>query len=172
VPFLDFFAGFAVSGRVEGVGLSSSPEDWSEHLGTAYVDDKSKSKKRLRRDYGLVELGFYRGAGGWQCFLISIQAHRLWWDSNNVPARLLSKYGSFPRAVSFEELRRSLRSLGHEPSLIEDQEPSDQTRYYIPETKVLVGVHSPKQQEADDMPRGTIWAMHLSDDSDNWARPR
>jgi hypothetical protein len=169
---LNFFVDFAVSGRVEGLGLDSVPEDWARHLGKDYIDDISKSKKRLRRDYGLVELGFCRPAGVWRCFLVSIQAHRLWWDSDNVPAKLRSKYGSFPRAIVFEDLRRGLSALGHEPSLIEDAEPSDQTRYYMPETKILVGVNSPKRQKTHDMHSGAIWAMHLSEDADVWARPR
>lgn len=168
---VDFLTDFAVSGHVEGVGLPSAPEDWSEHLGTDYIDDISKSKKRLRRDYGLVELGFGRAEGAWRCFLISIQAHRLWWDNDNVPAKLRSKYGAFPRVVPFEDLRARLSALGHEPHFIEDQVPSDQMRYYISETKIIVGVHSAKKQEADDIPSGAIWAMHLSDDSDTWARP-
>jgi hypothetical protein len=172
VPALNFFVDFAVSGRVEGVGLDSAPEDWSEHLGKDYIDDISKSKKRLRRDYGLVELGFYRPGGAWRCFLVSIQAHRLWWDNHNAPAKLRSKYGPFPRVILFEDLRRELSALGHEPSLIEDEDPSDQTRYYMPEAKILIGVNTPKPQEEDDIPSGAIWAMHLSEDADIWARPR
>jgi hypothetical protein len=173
VNALDFFVDFAVTGRVEGVSINSTPEDWSDRLGADFIDDESKSKKRMRRDYGLVELGFYRVEGAWRCLGIGIQVHRLWWNSDNVPAKLRSRYGDFPRIVPFEDLRERLSALGHEPRLIEDEQPFEYTRYYIPDTKILIGVLSPERgEDFDDMPAGMLWAMHLSDDSEIWARPR
>ena len=170
---LDFFVGFAASGRVEGVGLNSAPEDWSDHLGADFIDDKSKSKKRLRRDYGLVELGFSREDGGWRCFVISIQVHRLWWHDELVPEKLRSKYGEFPKAVSFEELCRRLEALKLVPRLIPDEPPGEHDRYYINETKILIDVPSSRRLgDPEGIPSGSISSMHLSRGSEVWAQPR
>lgn len=167
---LDFFIDFAVTGRVEGVGLNSKPDDWSEHLGAGYVDDKRKNQ--MRRDYGLVELGFARVERAWRCAAISIQAHRLWRDANNVPPKLRRRYGVFPRTIQFEEMRKRLRALDHEPRLIDDQQSSDHERYYVPETKILIYVLSVKpSDDLDGMPPQRLWSMNLSVDSEIWAMP-
>jgi hypothetical protein len=106
---LNFFAGLAVNGQIQGVGLNSAPEQWAENLGTDFLDDKSKSNKRLRRDYGLAELGFFRVNGLWSCFLISLQVHRLWRYDDNVPQKLLERYGEFPKSAQFEDVCGVLR---------------------------------------------------------------
>jgi hypothetical protein len=167
---LKFFTDFALNGQIEGVGLNSTPAEWAEGLGTDFIDDKSKSGKRLRRDYGLVELGFVRAEGSWSCFLISIQAHRLWQYHSNVPRKLIEKYGEFPRSVQFDEVRRALHALGYEPELVADEHRSDTARYRIPGAKVLIAVVS-REAESDYLPTGSIWSMELSESSDIWARP-
>jgi hypothetical protein len=168
---LSFFVDFAVNGHIEDVGLNSTPEEWAESLGTDFVDDKSKSNKRLRRDYGLVELGFFRAGGLWSCFLISLQAHRLWRDDGNVPQKLIDRYGEFPRSVQFEQFRRALSMLGYEPQPIVDDQGSHTARYYMPFTKALIAVVSNEVQKFDCMPVGSVWAMHLSENSNIWSRP-
>lgn len=167
---LDFFVDFASTGHIEGIGLGSSLEEWDRSVGVDYVDDSKK--KQLSRDYGLVELTFWRSEEAWQCTNISIQTHRLWWDSSQGPAKLLKKYGDFPRSVLFEELREKLDPLDRAPNLIEDQKKSDYTRYYIPESKVLIIIlSSPVPKNLDDMPRGMIWSMNLSVNSEVWIKP-
>jgi hypothetical protein len=168
---LDFFTDFAVNGHVEGVGLNSTPEEWTENLGPDFIDDKSKSNKRMRRDYGLVELGFFRADGLWNCFLISLQAHRLW-RHGDVPQKLVDRYGEFPRSIQFDEVRRVLSALGYEPELIADEQGSDTVRYHIPATNILIAVASAEVEEFEYLPAGSVWAMHLSQGSDVWARPR
>jgi hypothetical protein len=168
----NFFVDFAVNGQVEGVSLNSTPEDWTLNLGPEFIDDKNKNNTRMRRDYGLVELGFLRAEGLWNCFLISLQVHRLWRNNNNVPPRLVARYGEFPKSVPFRELRTILSEVGYEPQLIADQGPSDTARYHIPSTGVLIGVVSKEAGEHDNAPAGSVWSMHLSQSSNTWARPR
>lgn len=167
---LDFFIDFAITGQVEGVGLNSKPDDWSENLGADYVDDRRKNQ--MRRDYGLVELGFARVERTWRCATISIQAHRLWWHADNVPPKLRRRFGAFPRSIPFEETRKRLRELDHEPHPIDDQQKSDHERYYVPGTKILIYVLSAKPaDDLDGMPPQTLWSMNLSVDSEVWAMP-
>jgi hypothetical protein len=168
---LNFFTEFAIRGQIQGVGLGSIPEEWAQNLGTGFIDAKSKSNKRSRRDYGLVELGFLRVGGFWSCFLISLQVHRLWRYDGNVPKELIGRYGKFPKSVQFQDLHRALRALGYEPLLIADEPDSDITRYRIPRTSMLIGVVAKAEDGSNSMPVGAIWAMHHSENSDVWARP-
>jgi len=169
---LSFFVDFALNGRIEGVGLNSPPEEWAKGLGTDFVDDKSKSGKRMRRDYGLVELGFLRSDGLWACFLISLQAHRLWRYPDGVPQKLLDRYGEFPRSIQFEDVRSALRVHGREPQLIADGNGADTARYHVPSANVLIAVVAGEAEQLNDLSAGSVWSMHLSEDSGAWARPR
>jgi hypothetical protein len=168
---LGFFVDFAVNGHIQGVSLNSTPEEWIESLGTDFVDDKSKKNKRMRRDYGLIELGFFRVDGSWSCFLISLQVHRLWQNDGNVPRKLVDQYGEFPKQVQFQELHIALRALGFDPQLIADEHSSDIARYHIPGANVLIGVVAKAAEEPNSIPAGAVWAMHLSANSEVWARP-
>lgn len=167
---LNFLADFAIPGQIEGVGLNSAPEEWAENLGTDFIDEKSKSNKRLRRDYGLVELGFFRSDRRWKCFLISLQAHRLSRCDDHVPQILVDRYGEFPRSIQFEDVRRILRARGYEPESTEGEDGSDTARYRIPATGVLIAVVS--REDLNNVPQGSVWSMHLSESSDIWTRPR
>lgn len=169
---LDFFVDFALNGRIQGVGLNSTPEMWTEDLGTDYIDDKSKNGKRLRRDYGIVELGFVRKNGLWSCFLISLQAYRLWRYADCVPQKYLDGYGEVPRSIQFEDVRNALRVHGCEPQLIADDNGADTARYYVPPVNVLIAVVAGEAEQLNDLSAGSIWSMHLSEDSGAWARPR
>ncbi|MGI8648278.1 MAG: hypothetical protein DLM55_04420 [Acidimicrobiales bacterium] len=100
---LDFLVDFAATGDIEGVGLGSSPYEWDQIIGADYVDDVQKNQ--MRRDYGLIELTFWHTDGAWLCTGISVQAHRLWWETADlVPAMLQKKYGEFPRSGQFNAL--------------------------------------------------------------------
>jgi hypothetical protein len=168
---LEFFTNFVTSGRVEGVGLNSTLGEWADSLGSDYIDDKSRSGKQLRRDYGLVELGFLRRNKLWSCFLISLQVHRLWQYDDNVPQALIDRYGEFPRSLQFQDLDRALLALGYEPKPIADEDGSDIARYSISVSNVLIAVIARAAEESNYPPVGSVWAMHLSGNSDNWARP-
>lgn len=169
---LSFLVDFALNGRIEGVGLNSPPEQWAESLGTDFIDDRSKSNKRMRRDYGLVELGFHRSEGSWACFLISLQVHRLWRYPDGVPQKLLGRYGEFPRSIQFEEVRSALQLHGSEPQLIADDNGADTARYYVPPVNVLIAVVAGEAEQLNDLSAGSIWSMHLSEETDVWTRPR
>lgn len=167
---LDFFVDFASTGSIYGLGLASTPEQWSINLGDDYTDDVDK--KQLRRDYGLVEVTFSRTAGSWRCINIAIQAHRLWWMPENAPGKLRNKYGDFPRFTRFEEVRHKLELLNLEVRLINDKQESDHVRYYVPATKTLIyALSSEIARDSDDMPPGALWSMYLTIDADIWAKP-
>jgi hypothetical protein len=168
---LEFYTDFVTSGLVQGVGLHSTLEVWTDNLGTSCIDDKSRSGKQLRRDYGLIELGFLRVNKSWSCFLISLQVHRLWRYDDNVPQKLVDRYGEFPRSLQFQDFDRAVRALGYEPELIADDHDSDIARYHVAVANVLIGVVAKATEEPDSLPVGSVWAMHLSENSGIWARP-
>jgi hypothetical protein len=171
MSLLEFLVDFASSGRVEGAGIYSSPGDWGDSLGGDYIDDRQK--KQFRRDYGLVELGFWRVEQDWRCGSVSLQVHRLWWHSDTTgPARLRRKYGPFPKDVRLEDLRESLGTAGNELQLIEDKAPGRHARYYVPDTKVLITALTSDDTDQGGMPGGAVWALSLSDNADAWIRPR
>jgi hypothetical protein len=168
----DFFVDFARTGLIYGLGLGTTPEQWSEGLGGGFISDVDKKHKQMRQDYGLVELTFSRKEESWRCFNISVQAHRLWWTPEGAPARVRLEYGAFPKFIRFADVCSKLNEFGFEPQLIDDKQISDHTRYYIPETKILIYVLSDDvAAEPDRMPPGTLWAMYLSIDAEVWAEP-
>jgi hypothetical protein len=168
---LDFFVDFATTGYIEGIGLHSSPYEWDRTVGSDFVDDVQK--KQLRRDYGLIELTFWRTDGAWFCTGIDIQAHRLWWKTPDLlPAKLQKKYGEFPRSVELDKLRENLALLDYATIPIEDRNVSEYTRYHVPKTKVLiVSLSSVKSNNTDEIPIGTVWSMSLSVNAEIWNKP-
>jgi hypothetical protein len=116
-------------------------------------------------------LGFFRADGLWSCFLVSLQVHRLWRYEDNVPQKLLDRYGEFPKSVQFEDVHRALRAHGYEPQLIADEQGSNITKYHVPPANILIGVVSKDAEESNSLPAGSVWSMHLSENSDIWARP-
>ncbi|WAL66853.1 hypothetical protein ORV05_03325 [Amycolatopsis cynarae] len=155
----EFLAGFAMTGRIEGVGLDSTPDEWERQLGSDFVDDHDR--KQFRRDYGLVELGFWREEGNWTCGLISVQVHRLWHDRETIgPAGLREKHGDFPKAVRFVELRDELGRSGNELVLVEDEVPNGYRRYYVPPGKAVMLVDAaPGPRDPEDPPYGSLWSL-------------
>ena len=171
---LDFLAAVAVSGQVEGAGIQSTPEEWERALGADFIDDRAK--KRFRRDYGLVELGFWRVDNTWRCGSLAIQVHRLWWHADSLgPARLGEKYGDFPKTVPFETLRDRLTAVGPRtaPRSIQDTDTGEYTRYYVPASKVVLMVVSLEVDRTEDgLPAGSVWSLNLTDNADAWIQPR
>ncbi len=74
MDYLDFFGEFLARGRVLGVGVESSSEEWDGALGEDYVENRRKGMRW--RDYGMVEATFGRSHKYWTCSAVSIQSHR------------------------------------------------------------------------------------------------
>ena len=160
---LDPLVGTAIHGAVGGVGIQATLEDWQRVLGTDFIDDPAK--KRFRRDYGLAELGFWRVDGKWRCGSLALQVHRLWYGADDIgPASLKARYGGFPAAVSFADLRSRLTGL----TRIADSDTSEYERCYVSRTKVTIMVMT---TSVDGRPPGSVWALHLTDEPDIALRP-
>jgi hypothetical protein len=170
MSLLDFLADFAATGRVGGAGIYSTPEQWQQVLGEDFIDDRAK--KRLRRDYGLVELGFARVDGGWRCGTVSMQVHRLSRDPKIGPVSVRAEYGDFPTSIAVDDLHAAVGRRGHPPTLIDDADRSEYTRYVVPASKVLILAVSWDRATEDGPPAGAIWSLALSDIVDAWIRPR
>lgn len=162
---LDLLTDVARHGTVEGVGINATPADWERTVGPDFVDDRAK--KRFRRDYGLVELGFWRLTGEWRCGSLALQVHRLWWGADKVgPLSLQAKYGDFPTWVPFTDLRSCLPELKY----IEDSDISEYERYYMPASKVTIMVATSAVNGGP--PAGSVRTLHLTDEPDIALRPR
>lgn len=152
----------ATHGAVEGGGIQATPEAWEHALGSDFIDDRTK--KRFRCDYGLVELGFWRVDRKWRCGSLALQVHRLWYGADAIgPASLKARYGVFPLAVSFADLRPRLTEL----TRIADSDINKYERFYVPRSKVTIMVMT---SSGDGHPPGSVWALHLTDEPD--LRPR
>ncbi|WP_052851255.1 hypothetical protein [Streptomyces avicenniae] len=99
---LAFYTHFATTGQVYGLGIGSTPEQWTGELSEGFLDDRQK--KRLRCDYGLIEVGFSREQQQWKCFGVSVQVHRLASGDGLIPQRLQEDHGPFRSHVPFDEL--------------------------------------------------------------------
>ncbi len=155
---LTFFRDIATTGAVEGLGLDAEPDQWSRSLGTAYVEDIRRG--RMRRDYGLVELSFFRTAQAWKCLEISVQVHRLAYPHEDVVPITLSRV-PFPDRVLFADLNRVIQDSGAEVEEIVDVAKSWYRRYYIPESSALVHVVSDDSLSAE-----TVWSISLAKDAE------
>lgn len=162
---LDLLADIATRGVVEGAGIRATPAEWERAIGSDFVDDRVK--KRFRRDYGLVELGFWRVGGEWRCGLFALQVHRLWSGAETIgPASLRTRYGEFPPSVAFADLRPRLPELRYIP----DSDTTRYERYYLPGSKVAIMVSVSNVDGGP--PAGSVWALHLTDEPDIPLRPR
>ncbi|MGW7054456.1 hypothetical protein [Streptomyces sp. NPDC054887] len=154
---LECYARVAAHSDVLGVGIGAQPAEWEDRLGTDYVDDADGGL--LRRDYGLVELSFQEQHGAWPCFGISVQVHRLRWDTESaVPALLRSVYGDFSSRMPFEDLVAAIATLGCsvEP---DDGTATDFHRYRVPESGVRILV---RVDAAGHGPAGQVWNLSVS----------
>ncbi|MFF8394890.1 hypothetical protein [Streptomyces sp. NPDC016172] len=140
---LDFYAHVAARGDVLGVGIGAQLAEWETELGADCLDTEDGSL--LRRDYGLVELSFQEDGGAWSCFGVSVQVHRLRWDTeSSVPAALRGAYGEFAPSTRFESLASAIAGLGcsveAEPD--EDGRAGAIHRYRVPESGVRIFVRA------------------------------
>ncbi|MGW0314100.1 hypothetical protein [Streptomyces flavidovirens] len=155
---LDCYAHVAARGDVLGVGIGAQPAEWEGRLGADYVDDADGGL--LRRDYGLVELSFQEEHGAWPCFGISVQVHRLRWDTESaVPAPLRSVYGDFAPRTPFEDLVAAITRLGCSVEPDDDGTAEDFHRYRVPESGVRILV---RVDAATHGPTGDVWKLSVS----------
>lgn len=107
---LDFYAQAATSGTVLGLGPGATPAQVEERLGGDFFDDRQRAV--FRRDYGLLEISFYRDSS-WVCGAISIQVHRLLRGRVDVvPPVLIEEFGEFSARIKFHHLERVIDRAG------------------------------------------------------------
>ncbi|MFH8282591.1 hypothetical protein [Streptomyces antibioticus] len=157
---LDFYAHVATRGDVLGLGIGTQPAQWETGLGTDYLDTEDGGL--LRRDYGLVELSFQEENGFWPCFGVSVQVHRLRWDTvAGVPAALRGAYGEFAASTRWVDLAdaiaRSGCSVEAEPG--EAGTTGDIHRYRVPESGVRIFVRG---DEGAQGAAGEVWSLSVS----------
>ncbi|GAA2768711.1 hypothetical protein GCM10010103_77540 [Streptomyces paradoxus] len=157
---LDFYAHVATRGDVLGVGIGAQPAEWEATLGADCLDTEDGSL--LRRDYGLVELSFQEEDGAWPCFGVSVQVHRLRWDTeSSVPAALRGAYGTFAPSTRFEHLAAAITGLGCsvEPDPDEDGTSGDMRRYRVLESGVRIFVRADGHAQGHS---GEVWSLSVS----------
>ncbi|GAA2184965.1 hypothetical protein [Micromonospora lupini] len=143
---LDFFAGFAVTGTVLGVGLGSRPDDWPSVLGSDF-DEGSWNERHLVRQFGFVNANFHDGSGEWICDSVVVHAWKLHKFDDLVPKSIGSRYGSFPPRVPFEEVADRLVSAGVEIYHVSRLHMASLEQYWIPDCKVMFWLISEYQLE-------------------------
>ncbi|MGV9626869.1 hypothetical protein [Streptomyces sp. NPDC003487] len=163
---LGFYAHVATHGDVLGVGIGSAPGAWDATVGRDCLDDPGK--KRLRRDYGLVELSFSEVDGLMSCFGLTVQVHRLI-HGPCVPSSLVDTYGEFRPRLRFEELRSVIRSSGCE--VVPDDLSGDVHRFRVAESGARIFViddpdpYGDGEHDVDDPElhqAGDVWALSVS----------
>ncbi|MFJ8053271.1 hypothetical protein [Streptomyces luteogriseus] len=157
---LDFYAHVATRGDVLGLGIGAQPAEWETKLGADFLDTEDGGL--LRRDYGLVELSFQEEGRAWPCFGVSVQVHRLRWDTeSSVPAALRDAYGAFAPATRFEDLAAAIAGLGCslEPEPDDDGTSGDMHRYRVPESGVRIFVRADGNVRGQT---GEVWSLSVS----------
>ncbi|OUD01226.1 hypothetical protein [Streptomyces swartbergensis] len=157
---LDFYAHVATHGDVLGVGIGAQPAEWKTKLGADCLVTEDGSW--LRRDYGLLELSFQEEGGAWPCFGVSVQVHRLRWDTeSSVPAALRGAYGEFAPSTRFEDLAAAIAGLGCsvEPEADGGGTTGDIHRYRVPESGVRIFVRADEEAQGQV---GEVWSLSVS----------
>jgi hypothetical protein len=154
--YMDLAVGMVIYSSVLGVRLGAAPDQAEQVLGSEYVDDIHSRRKFLRRDYGLLELTFT--GVSWVCTALCLQAHRLAGDQAvTVPAALLSKFGSPPRSIEFDEFWNRLAAS--EVVLAEVGREEEHVRYMTGEMKceVVTSKISTRDDDGEVLWSVTIW---------------
>jgi hypothetical protein len=162
VTDLDFYAAAVTEGTIYGLGVDSTPEQWTAELGDQCLDDVRK--RGMRRDYGLIEIGFHRPKGEreWKCFSISVPVHRLASGTgNSVPERLSRDYGPFRERLPFILLAAEIKSRSEE--LTEDKTtPTPGFAFYrLPAAKSAIYVVREHGDDDDPHREGDVWSLAL-----------
>lgn len=155
-------------GTVQRLGLDAKPEAWEAKLGSEYVDDLRKG--RMRRDYGLVELSFFKEGEIWQCFEVSLQIHRLATDfSRIVPSSLIEEYGPFESRIKFSDLQANATIEGLQVTQIDNRSGHLHSRFSVMESGVIV--HVLETDFGDVLRQGDVWSVSLARDFSARAAP-
>lgn len=155
---LDFYLDALLSGQVLGVAVGVTADEVERALGDDFVDDVRK--KRMRRDYGLVELYFHGVDGEWTCSGSTIQVHRLAeTGADAVPATITGRYGEFRPVVRFAELADALRARADGRTPVRDALTDEFGHFHLPGT----GSHLTAAREAGatDPVFGAVWSIEL-----------
>ncbi|WP_406729514.1 hypothetical protein WJ438_40400 [Streptomyces sp. GD-15H] len=156
------------SGAVQGLGLDARPDAWEAKLGSGYVDDVRKG--RMRRDYGLVELSFFKEGETWQCFEVSLQIHRLAAGiADIVPISLIEEYGKLESRIKFSDLQANATAEGLQVAQIGDRGRHLHSRFSVMESRVIV--HVLETDSGDILRRGDVWSVSLARDFTERAAP-
>lgn len=138
VGAVDFFADVVASGAVLGAGVGDGPDAVARVLGGEFTE--AKDRRRMRRDYGLVEFCWERlpGAGDWHATGFTVQVHRLA-SGISVAGDLTRRYGPFGRRLPFTDLAAALARPGYRLAGITGQaDRPGWTRYWLAEARVCV----------------------------------
>jgi hypothetical protein len=146
VPYLDFFADFAVSGQVAGVGLNSRPADWPLALGNNF-SEASFHPGHLIRGFGFIEANFEDDTGEWLCDLIHIKPDKVHRFPGMIPPVIGERYGEFPARIGFADVAEALAAAGAEVRHIPRTYQYSPEIYWVPEGKVMFEVVSPEQAD-------------------------
>lgn len=158
---------FITSGQLLGAGLDSSPETWDQALGGADWPLIDVRGRRMRRDYGLIEVSFEKWDKDWSCINASVHAHRLRGErALLVPPEVDATYGPIEPVVTFAEVLEETLAKGVVVELIADRDTELHSRYWFPRSEVIVSV----QGSSLEAP-GSIWSAGRARDAANWKRP-
>ncbi|MCF2529829.1 hypothetical protein [Yinghuangia soli] len=154
---IDFYVAAVCSRTVLGVGAGAQPADVAAVLGDSYLDDRSR--RRLRRDYGLVEFFFeFEPATDWRCRGFSVQVHRLdHGDESIVPEAVREAYGELHDRVGEQRLADALRAAGAE--IVPYEERSDGpgwSRFRVGSASVI------SESEPGSGDPALVWSIHVS----------
>jgi hypothetical protein len=160
---IDFLSQFAATGEVLGVGLRSEPAEWKGLLGADDTAATEKSAANWRTDHGIVEVSFHRVNQTWECYNISIQAHRLQWGRPLMERVLSRRYGDpFPTGFDVNDLLAAAREVGA-PFQPEDF-PLDATfdRYLATGSRVTMLAKHRDASENTDLPETYVWQLNAN----------
>jgi hypothetical protein len=176
MAYLDFFTGFATTGRIFGAGVGTRPEDWPPLLGEEFFDASWNPRHRVLQ-FGFVDINFGNETGEWICDMILIKPTRWWEHSAAAPARLAERYGEFPDRVVFDDVAAALVAAGAEVRRLPREGKVLPEIYWVPDGKVVIeavttgmvegyadlrpgDAHSMSAQILVDMPAGYGTAYH------------
>ena len=164
--YLHFLAETASTGEVMGLRPGVSPDQVESVLGDQFFDDTDRRKRRLRRDYDLIEFFFERDTSTeWICRSISIQVHRLAYNIATPPNTLRKKYGEFPSYIPFSELSQKLVELNKTIEPINRDIPLyPYDDYRITNQDSIVDISVIKDEIVDapiTVPAGSIWSLSI-----------
>jgi hypothetical protein len=144
------------SGSVLGLGVGDTPDQVAGRLGDAFLEDATRST--MRRDYGLIEFFWRRGAAGdpWMSAGFTVKVHRLA-VKRDLADGPWARLG--PR-VPFAGLSAELARLGvHCAEITIEADRPDWRRYWHAEALVSVQVTRAAWRGA--LKAGDVFAIHV-----------